>query len=189
MAVRALVQPPPALREAAAQVTHAAWVLVHMRLNAPLTDRPGAAPAWDNVVYDGFGLGYVDAGHQALAPVRSRESVITWYAALGNGPTARRALAHDAWSPWYQRALADLAGAHPDLPARVAEVLVVRHGHAMAVPVPGARGRRVHQVLHPDTMKRTDPRSRLWFAHSDLAGYSVFEEAFAMGHRAGMAVA
>ena len=32
------------------------------------------------------------------------------------------------------------------------------------------------------------PWQRLHFAHSDLAGYSVFEEAFSQGHDRGMAL-
>jgi hypothetical protein len=33
--------------------------------------------------------------------------------------------------------------------------------------------------------QKTASTNRLSFAHSDWAGYSVFEEAFAMGHAAG----
>jgi hypothetical protein len=49
----------------------------------------------------------------------------------------------------------------------------------MAVPVPGTLSLRAQGV----------PRTaRLSFAHSDWAGYSVFEEAFTAGHRASAAV-
>jgi hypothetical protein len=52
---------------------------------------------------------------------------------------------------------------------------VARYGHAMPVPVPGALSAL---PAPPDT-------ARLRYAHSDWAGYSIFEEAFTLGHRAG----
>jgi hypothetical protein len=48
----------------------------------------------------------------------------------------------------------------------------------MAIPVPDPQGR---VGLMPPA------HGRIRFAHSDWAGYSVFEEAFASGHAAGMA--
>jgi hypothetical protein len=68
----------------------------------------------------------------------------------------------------------DLRGAHPDLPRRVRHVALTRWGHAMAIPVPGLHS-------HPALAALRDHRGRLRFAHGDLAGYSVFEEAFTAG--------
>jgi hypothetical protein len=49
----------------------------------------------------------------------------------------------------------------------------------MATPVPGTlRAWSGRKALRSD---------RLAFAHADWAGYSVFEEAFALGHAAGRA--
>lgn len=188
VARRVLVSPPQALLEAARDTQHSAWVLVNLHLREALADRPGAAPAWDNVVFGGRGLGYVDAAHQSLRAARGA-GVITWYAALGASVQARQILQSAGWAHWYQMALDDLKAPHPELPDLVRDVSVARHGHAMAVPVPNALGTAARQALHPDTMRTMQPRSRLWFAHSDIAGYSVFEEAFALGHRAGMGIA
>ena len=59
----------------------------------------------------------------------------------------------------------------------------MRYGHAMAIPAPGVRGNAALQALaQPQT-------PRLHFAHGDLAGYSIFEEAFTFGHIAGNAAA
>jgi hypothetical protein len=54
---------------------------------------------------------------------------------------------------------------------------VARYGHAMAIPVPGTLAQQAMGV--PQT-------ARLAFAHSDWAGYSIFEEAFTSGHKAGL---
>src|SRR5262249_18799706 len=65
--------------------------------------------------------------------------------------------------------------AHPDLRAKVRRAELMRYGHAMSVPVPGLRGSAALLALG-------DPQpGRVHFAHSDLAGYSVFEEAFTWG--------
>ena len=76
--------------------------------------------------------------------------------------------------PWGERVLAELAPAHPDLRRRVQRIDLMRYGHAMAVPRPG-----VHR--HAALVALRGARGRLRFAHSDLAGYSVFEEAFTAG--------
>ncbi|MBP7414040.1 MAG: FAD-dependent oxidoreductase, partial [Giesbergeria sp.] len=69
MAAR-VVQAPPAFVQQAAQRLHwAPWLVANIHLSHPLQDRPGAAPAWDNVLYQDAtpgGLGYVDASHQRL---------------------------------------------------------------------------------------------------------------------------
>lgn len=178
-----------ALREAAAAVPHAPWLVANLLLDRPPYDRPGAPPAWDSVIAQphprpsaATGLGYVDAQHQSLRPdARSaRPTVLTAYHAL---PAAERAaLAAPAWQPWAERVLADLSAAHPDLRARVQRVELMRWGHAMAVPVPGL-------VRHPALAALRGAAGRIRFAHSDLAGYSVFEEAFTLGHVAGAALA
>jgi hypothetical protein len=54
----------------------------------------------------------------------------------------------------------------------------MRYGHAMAIPAPGVRGSVWLAALQ-------NPSGRIAFAHSDLSGYSVFEEAFHWGLHAG----
>jgi hypothetical protein len=73
--------------------------------------------------------------------------------------------------------LADLVRAHPDLQRHVRRIELMRYGHAMSIPVPGLRGHAALRAL-------AEPQRRIHFAHADLAGYSVFEEAFFHGTRA-----
>ena len=56
---------------------------------------------------------------------------------------------------------------------------LMRYGHAMAVPGPGVRSHPALRAL------REGVAGRLHAAHADLAGYSVFEEAFTLGDAAG----
>ncbi len=197
IALRLLAVPPAALTEAAALMRHAPWLVANLLLEQPLVDGGGAAPAWDNVLYSPghapdrepqrgapparFALGYVDAMHQSTRP-HPGPTVLTAYWALGGdspeqGPAQRARLLSEPWSAWAQAVLLNLAPAHPDLPGKVKQVDLMRYGHAMSVPLPGVRSSAALAELARGA-------GRVHFAHSDLAAYSVFEEAFFHGHAA-----
>lgn len=204
VAARVVANPPAFLRGAAQKLAWAPWLVANIHLRSPLTDRPGAAPAWDNVLYadpTAGGLGYVDAGHQRLDP-RPAATVLSYYQALGDVPGAREQLATQPWTHWADAALAALSVPHPDLRGRATRIDITRYGHAMAIPVPGAQQFLSQIGLQRSTVKRkvlsngerapfipTPATARLSFAHADWSGYSVFEEAFTRGHGAGLVTA
>ena len=201
VAARVVHNPPAFLAQAAQRLQWAPWAVTNIHLNAPLADRPGAAPAWDNVIYGDSnpgGLGYVDASHQKLDP-RPGPTVLTYYQALGDVADARQQLATQGAEHWGRAALAALAGPHPDVLQRATRVQVTRYGHAMSIPVPGVQTFLSQIGLQAPPGKRklllngerqralpTPATARLAFAHSDWSGYSVFEEAFTRGHAAGL---
>ena len=201
VAARVVQNPPAFLAQAAQRLQWAPWAVTNIHLNAPLADRPGAAPAWDNVIYGDSnpgGLGYVDASHQKLDP-RPGPTVLTYYQALGDVAEARQQLATQGAEHWGRAALAALAGPHPDVLQRATRVQVTRYGHAMSIPVPGVQTFLSQIGLQAPPGKRklllngerqralpTPATARLAFAHSDWSGYSVFEEAFTRGHAAGL---
>ena len=172
VAARVVQNAPDFVRQAAARTVYAPWLVANLHLSTPLHDRAGAPPSWDNVLYGAQGLGYVDARHQSLHPVPGA-TVLTYYRALGDLPDGRQQLLTQPWSAWRDTILAELAVAHPDLARKTSRIDITRYGHAMAVPVP--RDARPQPRLQHE---------RLHFAHSDWAGYSVFEEAFYLGHSA-----
>jgi protoporphyrinogen oxidase len=182
---RRLLDPaPPALPEAAARLRHAPWLVANLQLATPLADRPGVAPSWDNVVFGSPALGYVDAMHQSLRP-HPGPTVLTFYWALGGAGDAelaeqRRRLLAEPASTWAAAVVADLQQVHRDLPERIVQIDLMRYGHAMAIPRPGVRGSPALQALAaPSSVS-----PRVHFAHADLSGYSVFEEAMFQGVRA-----
>jgi predicted NAD/FAD-dependent oxidoreductase len=197
VAARVVQNPPDFLRDAAAHTVYAPWLVANIHIKTALHDRPGPAPSWDNVLYGTPGLGYVDAMHQSLQPVAG-STVLTHYRALGDascgvpgGPAAGRKMLMDKpWAAWRDEILAELSAAHPDLAGKTTHIDLTRYGHAMAMPVPKTMSqialnpiwnRRKQLSKSEQTPLRQD---RLSFAHSDWAGYSVFEEAFTLGHRA-----
>ncbi|RTL15805.1 MAG: NAD(P)/FAD-dependent oxidoreductase [Burkholderiales bacterium] len=177
--VAARLLPLPALQAALQPHGHAPWLTANLALRGPLLERPGAPLAWDNVAFGGHGLGYVNARHQALDP-SPQPPRLTAYAAL---PAAQRpALLSQPWQHWAQQVLRELAAVHPDLPAQVERVDLCRFGHAMRIPAPGVRGAPALAALRQGS-------GRIAFAHADLAGYSVFEEAYTAGVEAAGVIA
>ena len=199
VAARVVVNPPDFLRQAAARIPYAPWLVANLHIHRALHDRPGAPPSWDNVIHGSPGLGYVDASHQRLQSVPGA-TVLTYYLALGDTPDGRRQLLQQPWSHWRDAILAELSVPHPDLREKLTRIDITRYGHAMAVPVPGTltlsrlwsqngtipASKGHHLLSIDDQLTPTDGRLR--FAHSDWSGYSVFEEAFTRGHAAASAL-
>ena len=195
VASRVVEQPPGFMRTAAASVRYAAWLVANIELTKPLYDRPGAPPSWDNVIHGDSitapGLGYVDAMHQSMRPVPGA-TVMSYYRALGDLSQGRQMLLDRPWQSWCDSIITELSVPHPDLRAKARRIDVTRYGHAMAIPV--ARGTHDGSGhgpwLVPGRAATSESRAladgRLSFAHSDWAGYSIFEEAFTLGHAAGM---
>jgi glycine/D-amino acid oxidase-like deaminating enzyme len=146
------------------------WLTANLVIERPPRDR-GGEPAWDNVVYDSPALGYVVATHQTLRTHQER-SVWTFYWALADGPASRnrKLLLETDWHYWKEAILGDLARVHPDIRQCVSRIDIMRMGHAMVRPTAGflscEERRRLASLTGP-----------LLFAHSDLSGFSIIEEA------------
>jgi monoamine oxidase len=192
IAARVVENAPRVLADAAASIGHVPWLVANVHLRAPLADRAGAPPSWDNVVYGTRGLGYVDARHQSLDPT-PRGTVLSWYRPLGPsrhdaGADGRRLLLERPWTGWRDELLAELSVPHPDLGALATRIEIMRYGHAMAMPVPGLLA-RLGAADDGAAQRGLFAAGRLSFAHADWSGYSIFEEAFTRGHLAGAALA
>jgi phytoene dehydrogenase-like protein len=168
-----------ALREAAPQAssfTYGAWLVANLHLRERPASR-GAPPAWDNVLYESPALGYVTATHQ-----RGRDrgpTVLTYYLPMtdGDARAGRRRLLEPSFDEWTEAVCSDLEAAHPDLREHVERIDVCRFGHGMVQP-------RVGSLWSPARRAAATPLGALHFAHSDLSGIALFEEAFHHGVRA-----
>jgi len=146
------------------------WLTANLTLDR-LPESYGGDPTWDNVVMDSPTLGYVDATHQSLRTHIER-TVWTFYWALAAGSAAqnRNLLLAEDWSYWKEAILHDLERVHPDIRDCISRIDIMRMGHAMVRPKPGAIFSAARERL-----RKLD--GTLLFANSDLSGFSIFEEA------------
>jgi len=162
---------------------YGAWAVANVHLRArPIERGRGVPPAWDNVFRDSRSLGYVSATHQ-----RGRDrgaTVWTWYYPFTDedSTSVRKKLAGAGYAEWADTVLADLARAHPDVRDHVDHIEVAFWGHGMVRP-------RVGSVWSDALAARARPIGRVHFAHTDLSGLAIFEEAFDHGLRAAREVA
>ncbi len=147
----------------------APWRVAALQVDQPPRSR-GVQVAWDSVLLHGEGLGYVSNAHQR--GTYGGPSVLTYYEPLSTvGPAVgRQALLDSTWEQEVDRVLRDLAPAHPDLRRRISRIDVRHWGHGTTRPVVG---------LHTDDrlLRESRPHPRVWLAHTDRSGMSLFEEA------------
>ncbi|HEY6328980.1 MAG TPA: FAD-dependent oxidoreductase [Blastocatellia bacterium] len=164
--------PPPHIGE----FEYGAWMVA----NLALKDRPesvGFPLAWDNVIYDSPGLGYVVATHQ-LGLDRGPTVFTYYYPLCDTDPkSARERLLGTEWKGWAEVALTDLEQAHRDIRGLTQRLDVMRWGHAMIRPRPGF-------IWGGARAAAAKPYRGIHFANTDLSGVALFEEAFYHGIRA-----
>ena len=155
------------------------WVVANLTLSQRPRSR-GFPQAWDNVLYDSRSLGYVVATHQGPRAIAAGPTVWTWYYALAGGDVVaeRKRLLETGFDDWQKLVLSDLAPSHFGLVEAAERLEVMRWGHAMVRPVPGF----VWGAARREAQAPID--GSLHFAHSDLGGLALFEEANWHGVRA-----
>ncbi len=165
--------PPNFLKE----FEHNAWFVANLFLK----DRPKPRfakdfpLAWDNVLYESPSLGYVNSTHQKGLDYGA--AIFTYYYPMCHEENARAKLFGLNHQELADIVLSDLSRAHPTIRELTERIDVMRWGHAMISPRPnflwnGARD------------EAQKPFRNIHFAHSDLSGIALFEEAFYHGIRA-----
>ena len=157
--------------------TYAPWLVANVTVDRP-PDGPGVDLAWDNVSWTSQSLGYVVANHQSLDQVAG-PTVLTWYMPLSDMDphAARMELLTRPLDHWQALVKADLLATNPDLAGAIRRIDIWRWGHAMIRPEPGFLWGGAREAA-------AQPQPPLFFAHSDLSGLSLFEEAHYRGTRA-----
>jgi hypothetical protein len=160
------------------------WMVANFLLNRFPQEQPHAPLCWDNVVYREQdrepGLGFVVSTHQDIRVTPPPKTVFTAYVALSHRTpvSARRWMAAAPPEELLALASADLHAAYGAAFAPCVErVDITLRGHAMAAPLPGFLS---NQGAH--ALREAD--GPILFAHADLSGFSVFEEAAWWGIRA-----
>ncbi|MFC3160502.1 NAD(P)-binding Rossmann-like domain-containing protein [Chryseobacterium arachidis] len=133
--------------------------------------------AWDNVIYGSDGLGYIYDQHQNVDQILG-EKVITYYRSFSTADSkkARKKLYALKEDQLKNLVLEDLKKAHPLIEDFIIEMQFHKIGHAMIAPVP-------NQIFGYAEKAKQPIEGKVFFAHSDLSGISIFEEAFYQGLR------
>ncbi|MFN8612009.1 MAG: FAD-dependent oxidoreductase [Vulcanimicrobiota bacterium] len=160
--------------------SYAPWTVCNLVLDQlpPSTAAEGAGLSWDNVLHDSPGLGYVVATHQTQSHLQG-PSVWTYYRpwAEVEPAAARQRMLESDWKDICTLVFHELAPVHPDLSQVCRQLDVMHLGHAMVRPLPGF-------VWSQERQEAARAQPGLYFAHSDLSGFSIFEEASYHGVRA-----
>ena len=162
---------------AAGEFQHNAWFVANLFLK----DRPKQRfakdfpLAWDNVLYESPSLGYVNATHQK--GIDYGPTILTYYYPMCAEEHGRTKLFNYEWRDLADVCLTDLARAHSDIYDLTSRIDIMRWGHAMISPRPNFIWGGVRE-------KAMTPYRNIHFAHTDLSGIALFEEAFYHGLRA-----
>jgi hypothetical protein len=151
------------------------WLLASLTVTN-LSDNFSFPLSWDNVIYEAKGLGYVYDQHQSLNQVQEKK-VITYYYSFSSADLrkSRKELYKKSKDYWKQFVFDDLKIAHPDIEDCTEQMEVFLLGHGMVSPVPG--------FIFGEAKKEASKniQNAIYFAHTDLSGISIFEEAFHHG--------
>jgi hypothetical protein len=152
------------------ELDYAPWLVA----NISLKDKPishGMQMSWDNVSYYSKSLGYIVANHQDLK-INRKETVITYYLPLDEkSPKEERMSAYRrSYHDWLNIIVPDLEKMHPDISQLITNIDIWVWGHGMISP-------SINYLWSNKRQQLLKPFGSIEFAHSDMSGISVFEEA------------
>lgn len=161
----------------AAEFQHNAWFVANLHLKDRLKPRftKDFPLAWDNVLYESPSLGYVTATHQK--GIDYGPTILTYYYPMCEDPNGRTTLFNYDWKQLADVCLTDLSRAHSDIYELTTKIDIMRWGHAMISPRPNFIWSGIRE-------RAMQPYRNIHFAHTDLSGVALFEEAFYHGLRA-----
>lgn len=151
------------------------WLLATLVVS-DLLDNESYPLCWDNVIHGAKGLGYIYNQHQSVGQIQTKK-VITYYYSFSSEDSkkTRRAMYQEKAEHWKELVFSDLKLSHPDIEKYTEQIDIHLLGHGMISPAPnfifGKNKRKAAQSID----------NKIFFAHSDLAGISIFEEAFHQG--------
>ena len=162
-------------KELASNFHYTPWLLATLVVS-DLNDNGSFPLCWDNVIYGSKGLGYVYDQQQSLQQVQDKK-VITYYYSFSSSDLkqTRREFYKKPKEYWKQMVFDDLKMAHPTIEEATESIEIHLLGHGMISPVPGF----IYGQAKKEASKPIE--NKIYFAHSDLSGISIFEEAFHQG--------
>lgn len=155
--------------------TYAPWMVANVLLKE-LPTKKGKDVCWDNVFFQSESLGYVNANHQNLALHRSKKTLTLYWPLSHKDPKeARLEAINRTEEEWTRKVLNELGQAHSKIEEQIEQIDIWLWGHGMIRPTTN--------FIWGETRKEAKKNilGKIFFAHSDLSGISIFEEAFYQG--------
>lgn len=157
--------------------THQPWWVATVELK-PFSDFSGAFLSWDNVIFAHQTLGYIHNLNQQIAQPNGN-TLLTFYKPLDSTSASeiRKAYEHQTDSELEAEIVSELKSIYPEIEKYICYLEVRLWGHGMVSP-------GINYVTNP--MRKEQQKSvdgALYFAHTDDAGFSLFEEAFDLGYQ------
>ncbi|WGL58916.1 NAD(P)/FAD-dependent oxidoreductase [Pigmentibacter sp. JX0631] len=146
------------------------WLIANITLqNVPAS--LSTSMAWDNVSYYSNSLGYIVANHQSLK-IPKNDLVLTYYLPLDilSAKEERMLALKRNYNDWLNILLSDLNKMHSEIKNSIKNVDFWIWGHGMAAPGIGF-------LWSEKRKKLMEPFGNIDFAHSEMSGISLFEEA------------
>ncbi|MFD0766314.1 FAD-dependent oxidoreductase [Mucilaginibacter lutimaris] len=159
-------------------LNYSSWFVANITVKR-LPQTKGAGLCWDNVAFDTPSVGYVNAGQQAVSQSNEKK-VLTWYLPLcDHEPRIARLAAYTrTYEQWMDIMMPELEYMHPRITDAIENVECWIWGHGMIYPA-------VNYIWGKNRKAAQQPvKNNVFFAHTDLSGISIFEEAFHQGVRA-----
>jgi protoporphyrinogen oxidase len=152
------------------------WLIANITVNNLPTSAKGMVLCWDNVAYGTPSVGYVNANQQDLKVIEEKK-VLTYYLPLCEADPAISRIAAYArtYDQWLDIVIPEMERMHPEITPHIGEVEFWLWGHGMIAPVVG--------YIWGDSRRNAGANinKNIFFAHTDLSGISIFEEAFHQG--------
>ncbi|ARS38780.1 FAD-dependent oxidoreductase [Sphingobacteriaceae bacterium GW460-11-11-14-LB5] len=155
--------------------SYSPWLIANITINE-LPESKGINLCWDNVAYNTASVGYVNSAQQHLKLTENKK-VITYYLPLCDfEPAIARLAAYTrSYEQWLDIVVPELEMIHPGITAAIENIDFWVWGHGMIAPT-------TDFVWSENLAKARAPIDhKIFFAHSDLSGVSIFEEAFHQG--------
>ncbi len=158
------------------KMNYSPWLIANITVNNLPTSEKGMVLCWDNVAYGQPSVGYVNANQQDIKLIEEKK-VITYYLPLcDKEPRLSRLAAYTrTYDQWLDIVIPEMEQMHPGITPHIDHIDLWLWGHGMIGPATGyVWGETRKQAKQP-------VGDRLYFAHTDLSGISLFEEAFHQG--------
>ena len=155
---------------------YSSWMEGNMVVKNNLTEKNGASLSWDNVIYKGKSLGYINSSYQYLQRFKPLLN-LTYYYLFPEDKLNRKKVLLSTHPELSDLMMEDMKIVYPELEKQLVLYDPFVWGHAMIKPVKGF----IWSKEKSDAQKPIN--NKIFFAHTDLSGISTFEEAFYQGIR------